>query len=300
MAKRTLLVTSAVFLLGLLALTIVLVGAHRQIRAIEPPLPQLHLIQSALPHELGLASISYVNTATQSGPLGTIGHVGVLLEWADGRVFLIDTGMPPDRAQAFGAPMETLLGADPTETHGSLDAQLGDAVNAITGVGFTHLHSDHTDGLPPLCAAQREPATLYQTRLQKEQLNFGTQPGEDNILAASCPRQVVGDEVLKEVPGYPGLLMIAAGGHTPGSTVFAARYRVKVWVFSGDITNDRQSLLDNTPKHWAYRTFIVPEYEFHQEQLRLWLASMIVDEGFEVMVSHDIGAWEASDLEVWH
>jgi glyoxylase-like metal-dependent hydrolase (beta-lactamase superfamily II) len=135
--------------------------------------------------------------------------------------------------------------------------------------------------------------------LQREQQNFGTDPGEAKIAGSSCGRAVLGGETVKPVTGFPGLVAIAAGGHTPGSTIFAVRFNGQIWLFAGDITNDMQSLHDNIDKHWAYSTFVVPEHTRRQEELRLWLESLDQQGEFTVLVAHDIGAWERSDISQW-
>jgi glyoxylase-like metal-dependent hydrolase (beta-lactamase superfamily II) len=135
--------------------------------------------------------------------------------------------------------------------------------------------------------------------LQREQQNFGTDPGEAKIAGSSCGRAVLAGETVKPVTGFPGLVAIAAGGHTPGSTIFAVRFNGQIWLFAGDITNDMQSLHDNIDKHWAYSTFVVPEHTRRQEELRLWLESLDQQGEFTVLVAHDIGAWERSDISQW-
>ena len=293
-------ILAALFALAFGVVATILMAAHWQIRQVEPPLPTAEAIEFALAEENAAAAISYINTATQSGPFGTLGHVGVLIAWGDdSAAFLIDTGMPPKQAIAFGAPLERFLDAGPTRTFGAIDVQMGEAVQSIGGIAFTHLHSDHTDGVTGICAAQVAPATVYQTDLQRHLQNFGTKPGEANIAGAACTREVLGTEVIKPIVDFPGVVAIAAGGHTPGSTIFATRFNGKIRIFAGDITNDMQSLHDNIDKPWAYTTFVVPENLSRQAELRLWLESLNQLENFEVLVAHDIGAWERSEIPVW-
>jgi glyoxylase-like metal-dependent hydrolase (beta-lactamase superfamily II) len=299
MIRKILLLLAALFSLGAVLLSAILGAAHWQIRQVEPALPTARDIASALEETDSAALISYINTATQAGPLGTIGHIGVLLEWEGGPVFLLDTGMPPERAIAFGKPMELLLDSGPSETFGAIEVQIGDKVQAIGGIAFTHLHSDHTDGIGAICGAQTSPATIFQTDSQRHLQNFGTSPGEENIAVAVCARAVLDTGIVKHIAGFPGLVAIAVGGHTPGSTVYAARFNGKIWVFAGDITNDMQSLHDNLAKPWLYSTFIVPENPQRQRELRLWLESLDQREEFEVLVAHDILAWEDSEIPSW-
>jgi glyoxylase-like metal-dependent hydrolase (beta-lactamase superfamily II) len=299
MIRRILKVFGIAFVVGLAAIAALLGEAHWQVRQVEPALPTGQDIAAALDNGPDPVSISYINTATQVSPLGAIGHVGVLIEWDSGKRLLIDTGMPAEQAVAFGKPMEQILDAEPAQTFGAIDEQIGPAVNTIGAIAFTHLHSDHTDGLTGICAAQHSPATVFQTSLQRDEQNYGTVGGEKTIATSACGRVVLGAETVKLVPGYSGIVAIAAGGHTAGSTIYATRRNGKIWVFAGDITNDMHSLHNNIPKPWLYSTFIVPEHTRRQEQLRLWLEALDQQADFVVLVAHDIDAWKRSEIPAW-
>ena len=137
----------AVILLG----GAVLGEAHLEIRGLAPVLPDRAELDELLGAGSGPVRVSYVNTATQRTPGGSAtAFPAFILEWADGRLFVIDTGMEREGALAFGKPLERLLGADPIEPHRSLARQLGEAASRVRGVAFTHLHSDHTGGLGAL------------------------------------------------------------------------------------------------------------------------------------------------------
>ncbi|MDX1735374.1 MAG: MBL fold metallo-hydrolase [Halioglobus sp.] len=286
--KRLLVAVVALLLLVPLLGALATLPAHRQIRAVAPALPDYASLRSALAVTDGPVAISYVNTASQSGPLGTLGHPGVLLQWADGRMFLIDTGMPPQEAVAFGRPMEWLLGAQPTQAFGSLAQQLGERAQRIDGIGFTHLHSDHTDGLPEICAARPQPAGVYQTPLQYSERNYTTDIGFAALQAARCPIRELDAAQVMSIPGFPGLVLVSLGGHTPGSTLFAVRIGARYLLFSGDITNDRRSLLEDLPKPWLYSTFIVPEDTARTSVLRHWLKELDTRDDVVVFPAHDV------------
>ncbi|CAA0100886.1 Uncharacterised protein [Halioglobus japonicus] len=292
------------YLLGLIVLCCVglllfTVPARWQIQHITPELPGLDALEAALDVPGGPIGLAYINTASQQTFIGELGHPGILIDWPGGRRFLIDTGMPPANAVAFGKPME-LLGAAPTETFGSLAAQLGPAVQSVTGIAFTHLHNDHTEGLPEICAAQNSPATVYQTPLQTQELNYTTEIGMVALDAASCSRDMLSAAVIKEVPGFPGLLAVSLGGHTPGSTMYIVRVEGRIWVFSGDITNDRGSLVNNLPKPWWYSALIVPEDTDRTAQLRTWLALLDQLPDVTVLPAHDVVAMAAAGLPRWN
>ena len=283
------------FCVALLAFTI---PARWQIQSIAPELPTWAALADALDVQDGPVRLALVNTASQSMPPVELGHPGILIDWPDGRRFLIDTGMPPDAARKFGIPIE-LLGGGPTTTYGAVATQLGEAVQSVKGIAFTHLHSDHTDGLPGICAAQNQPATVFQTSLQQRELNYTTDLGMVALDAAVCPRQGLAEGTIKPVPGFPGLLAVSLGGHTPGSTLYAMNVEGKTWIFSGDITNDRHSLLENLPKAWWYTALVTPEDTDRTAQLREWLAQLDQQPGVTVLPAHDVQAMRAAGVLDW-
>lgn len=295
MRKAVLSVLGFVFV-GSAVLLAATIPARWQIRHIAPELPDWAALDAALNQSGGPVGLAYINTASQVTTLGELGHPAIVLDWPDGRRFLIDTGMPPAEAQAFGKPIE-LLGAGPTTTFGAVATQLGAAVHAVKGIAFTHLHSDHTAGLPGICAAQAAAATVYQAPLQQQELNYTTDIGMAALDAAVCPRAVLGADVIKPVPGFPGLVAVSLGGHTPGSTMYAARVAGETWIFSGDITNDRRSLLENIPKPWWYSALVVPENVARTAALRVWLRALDEQPRVTVLPAHDVAAMTAAGLQ---
>lgn len=303
MGERVILRRVGVALLSVIAaccvlIAVILTEAHLEMRGITPPLPGLASITQLAEVEGGPIRIRYLNTATQGGPgLSSFGYPAYLIEWADGRSFLVDAGMERSDAEAFGQPIEWLLGTDPIETHGSVAEQLGPAKARISGAAFTHLHSDHTSGFAGLCEGEKTSITVFQTRLQAERDNFGTLPGHADIDEAECAKQVtLGGARMQEVPGFPGLAVVAAGGHSPGSTIFFVRVGDITWVLSGDITNLLVSLDENLPKPLAYSVLIVPENRDRLEVLRLWLHDLDDQPNTIVVPSHDLSALVATGM----
>ena len=286
----------------ILVYALVLAEAHLEMQRLEPEIPSREVLLGLLDVKDGPVRLSYVDTATQS----PIGHPAYLFEWADGRILSVDVGMEPEGAAAFGATMEALLGADPIAIHGSLSKQMGEHSRAISAVAFTHLHLDHTGGLPGLCEGRTDRISVFQTPRQSERGNFRTRPGRNDLDRTQCAdfraleRAVSGTPFT--IPGYAGVVAIQVSGHTPGSTVFAANVAGKRWLIGGDVTNSMDDLRADAPKPFVYSAFIVPEARGHLAALRYWLAALDHDPDFEVLVSHDhdeftarVAAWRPAD-----
>ena len=288
-------------LLSALAFAIVLLPAHLQIRSIEVSIPsttELDSVLDTISAENYPGDIYFVNTARQSTMWGELGHLGVLLQWPDGKSFLIDTGMNAAEATAFGRPLER-LGAGPTETFGGLETQLGSALDNITGIGFTHLHPDHVASIARLCAAMTAPATIFQSAQQAGSHNLHTRAGQALVNESTCNQQQLESAVVKAVPGFPGLFAIAAGGHTPGSTLFITRLGSDTWIFAGDITNAMVDIYTNQGKGFMYSYLLIPEDTDLLADWRQWLKAQDARDGVNVLVAHDIRAFSASGLQAW-
>ena len=299
--RRLALVLLVVLGLALAYLVVVLVRGHIQVRAEDSPLPGPQALEAALATQEGPVRVHFINTATQGLPAGqALSHPAFVFEWSDGRLFLLDAGMRPEEAVAFGKPMELLLDNGPTRPHGSVSAQLGKAASRVGGIAFTHLHSDHTDGMVALCAARPSDLAVFQTAPQAENRNHTTDMGHALILEAGCARfERMRSAPVSTIPGFPGLVAVAAGGHTPGSTVYLARVDGHRWIFSGDITNSRGELEDDVPKSLLYSVLIVPEDRDRLADLREWLRTLDAEPETTVVVSHDAIALETSGPPAW-
>jgi len=263
--------------------------------------------------------LSIINTASQEMPRGAVlaagrdphperpyvmSHPSFVLEWADGRMLLVDVGMTPEEAASFGKPLELLADAAPMQTLGSTAARLGADAARVRGVVFTHLHTDHVGGLAALCAAVGHELDVPMTEAQADRPNFTTRPGRKEVDTAGCARVTkLRGGGLMPLPGFPGVWVIAAGGHTPGSQIVLAAVRtgdgVRRYAFTGDTVNNIDGVLDDVPKPFVYRTFLVPESERRQQELRGYLKRLRDEAGFTLLVSHDQRALEASGVPSW-
>lgn len=276
------------------------VPAHLQVRCIHPRLPSAAELRALLVEPGGPRSLRWVNTSSQPLARGTIAHSVFLAEWPDGRLFEVDAGMDAPAAVEFGKLLGWMAGGGAVTPLGTVPEQLGAAARRIAGIGFTHLHIDHTQGVRALCAAGVAPgARVFQGRPQATLRDPNTREG-GGIVDGSCfQKVVVGDEGALRVDGFPGMALVPLGGHTACSTMFAFAANGHLWVLSGDTTNTRASLLENRGKGFLYSGILVPEDTARTEELRRYFAALDAEDDVTVLVSHDLDALAASGLPRW-
>jgi len=307
---------AGVAVLLVLALAAGLGWAHLAIRSERAALPDNAAIASAPTSAERPVRLTWINTATQPMPRSAVldpdgdpgagkpyvmSHPSFVLEWADGRILLVDAGMPRDDAASFGAPLEWAAGAAPIEPLGSIAERLGDALGRVRGVVFTHLHIDHVGGARELCRDRADPIVVPMTRAQVENSNYTTRPGRRIVDEAGCLAvSPLGAESVQPLPGFPGVAVIAAGGHTPGSQIVlaevAAGDTTRRYAFVGDIVNHIDGIRLDRGKPLLYRTLLVPEDETRLGELRRMLAALEREHGYVLLVAHDQQALESSDV----
>lgn len=313
----------AVFGVLLLAGIVFVVGglawAHAEIRGIAPELPSIPAALAADAAADLPVRLRWIDTASQRMPRSAVldtaldptpdapyvmGHVAFVIEWADGRIFLVDAGMDREAALAFGTPIESLSGADPIEPRKSAAEALGAAAARVAGIGFTHLHTDHTTGVAGLCAASDRRIRLVVGRLQAERTNYTTRGGAAQLEQAAClDRAVLDGAGLVAAPGFAGVALIPAGGHTPCSQLFVVHVRdgdaVHTWVVTGDIVNQEDGALREIPKPGLYSLIMVPEATARLAALRAFLREAVAHRGAGLLVSHDRLSLERSGVPEW-
>ena len=293
-------ITAALLLLALLALALRIVPTHLQIRRVAPRLPTVEELRSLKSAPGGPQSLRWINTSTQPLERGVIAHTVFLAAWPDGSVFEVDAGMDAAAAIEFGELLGTLSGGGKVTPLGTVSEQIGSAVARVRGLGFTHLHIDHTQGIEALCAAgPAAGARVYQGKPQATLRDPNTEEGAALVAGSCFESTVAGDEGLLTLAEFPGMALIPLGGHTACSTMFAFALDGHVWILSGDITNTRESLLANRGKGFLYSGLIVPEDTRRTEELRLYLAALDAEADITVVVSHDLDALRASGMPEW-
>ncbi len=231
-----------------------------------------------------------------------------------GALLLVDVGMDRDGALGFGRPIEIVSGAGPIEPHASAASQLGESAPRVAGVVFTHLHEDHVGGITELCRGRERPLPVFMTEAQDERTNYTTRPGRKLLATVKRGAQKDDDPPCVEVsrvasgglqplPEFPGVFVIAAGGHTPGSQIVVARVDdgsgPRTFAFTGDIVNNVSGIDHDVPKPPLYRLLVVPEADERQVELRRFLRRLRDEGGVGLLVSHDQLSLLASGVEPW-
>lgn len=282
--------------LAVLGLAIFLVPPHLQILGIEPDLPNEQALRDLMTTEDGPIAVHYVLTASQDVRGRDLGHISFVIEWTNGNLFLIDAGMDETGAAEFADLMRGLSGGGEAKFFGPVGAQLGSALDRVKGIGFTHLHIDHTQGVTAFCGVRGAGTDILQTNDQRDEHNFNTVEGAEIVTKSCLSRGTLqGREILTN-DTFPGLGLIALGGHTPGSTLFAVGLKDHLWLFSGDTTNTKTDLVNNRGKGFVYSSLFVPENTGRTEDLRLWLTGLDTNDDIDVIVSHDLEALLATDM----
>jgi len=308
--------------LGLAAVVLVLgVGfarAHWAVRQERAPLPGADALW-AMPSSDGPVSLAMINTASQTMPRGAVlepnvdprpddpyimSHPSFVLQWADGRMLLVDAGMNRDQALSFGRPLEWAAGAEAIQPHQSVAEQLGAQAQNVKGVVFTHLHTDHVGGITDLCQRVGHPLRVPMTPAQAFRPNYTTQPGLDLIAASQCAQvEPLSPASPAALAAFPGVVVLAAGGHTPGSQIIVAFVRgahgVTPYVFAGDIANNIDGISNDIPKPFLYSLLMVPEDGERLGELRRYLRGLRDSQGAVVLVSHDQQHLEGSGVPAW-
>jgi len=320
MLRRLFIAVIVLVLAGVAFLAVGLLSAHLAIRRERAPLPPTSVVADSLAVAADRpVRLSVIHTATQLMPRSAVlnvdddphpnepysmTHSSFVLEWADGRILLIDTGMSREQALNFGWPLETFAGAAPMHPLLSVADRLAERRAQVQGILFTHLHTDHTGGIVELCQGAGHDIPVFMSEAQHDRPNHTTKPGLEQVQESGCGRpQRLAPQTLMDVPGFPGVFVLDAGGHTPGSQLIVASVAAPdgphAFVFTGDIVNHIDGVRLDVPKPLLYRLLVVPEDDDRQSELRKYLRELNEARGFAVVVSHDQRAIEALKLPSW-
>ena len=162
-----------------------------------------------------------------------------------------------------------------------------------------------------LYANAGERIKVFQNRHQVMEINHTTQPAKRALDEADCVKQqpLVSQAAIQKIPGFPGIFVVAAAGHTPGSEVFVVHVRtfpgqsdgryddVQTWIITGDVANHEAGIEKNLPKPRLYSLFLVPENEERLAKVRSFLKELGRQPGVELLVSHHQKQIESTGLK---
>lgn len=285
--------------IGALAILALLLPAHLHIRSIEPELPTQSELTALLDEPDRPTSISYFVTSDQMSEGRLISHTTFVIEWEDGRILLIDSGMNRETMLEFAEMVDSIYDAEPPTIYGTVTDWMGDDLDRVAGIGFSHLHTDHVQGIELICGATDRTITALQTSDQATEHNLHTEGQAELIETSSCLTQSVLEAGKTTSSEFPGIGVYPLAGHTPGSTLFAVPVGDTLWLLTGDISNNHDDLIENNPKGWFYSYIMVPENEARLARLRVFLAELDSDQRMTAIVSHDAGAIAESGMELW-
>jgi glyoxylase-like metal-dependent hydrolase (beta-lactamase superfamily II) len=204
------------------------------------------------------------------------------LVWPD-RSVIIDTANPFALAQQFGAKSY-----DPAGWMRLLQAM--DKADAIV---VTHEHSDHIGGL---MAAPDAARLLSRARLTKEQVDAGELAAPFRWSASA--RAAYSPLVYRDLYTLaPGVVLIRAPGHTPGSQlIYVRRADGREFLFAGDAA----SLLDNVRLQRIRSRYVTSYNGNHADDRRAVMLQtiamhrlMIENPALTIVPGHDGSTFEA-------
>jgi glyoxylase-like metal-dependent hydrolase (beta-lactamase superfamily II) len=270
------------FLVGALALAIPAAGRAQSALYSDSLLPALRraatAVPGALPQAVGVLAFNWsrglASGSVEGAPDDSVGRANVVFQIRyPGGWIMVDAGM--DKEIANNPPRFS------QERYDRVQLALKDARLIV----ITHEHYDHIEGaLRSPYLAQIQPKTLLN-RAQVQTLMTGSNPGNIKLDSAGAARFIVVDyDGL--LPVAPGVVLIKAPGHTPGSQMVYVRTAAgREMVLAGDVAwamagveNDRQKPEAVSQRLHEDRQQIAPQVA--------WLHGLAAQH-VAVVVSHD-------------
>ncbi len=204
---------------------------------------------------------------------------------------LLDTGISPAlRDPAVAEPIYRGAGPEiPGDGH-PLEAALAAAgltVGDIAIAAVSHLHVDHSGGLPLLAGG---PPVVIQRR----ELAFARTPEAE--AAAYVPADYAGDIDWRELDGdgpiAPGIDAISTPGHTPGHMSYRVRDGETTWLFAMDAIDLQEGIDTDTPIGYSADPADAPLRRASHDRL----VALAAAEGARLVTGHCPVTWPPPGL----
>ena len=178
-----------------------------------------------------------------------IAYIFWLIEGPSGPL-VVDTGYNPDYVAPEWAQGKNFI--EPPK----LLAERGVRADEIKTVIVTHFHQDHFTGMDYFPNAkfvmQRAELEFWTGPLMRhevfdKQIRPKVRPALERLTQQGRIELIDGDREL-----YPGLELLKAGGHTPGSQMIVLQTQAGKAVLCGDIAYTFKNIRDHHPVGWYY------------------------------------------------
>jgi N-acyl homoserine lactone hydrolase len=216
--------------------------------------------------------------------------IATLVQLASGWA-LLDTGISPAlRDPALGEAIYRGRGPEiPGDGHpllAALDAA-GLGIGDIALAAVSHLHVDHSGGLPLL---EHGPPVFVQRR----ELAFARSP--DAAAAAYFLEDYAGAIDWRELDGdgpiAPGIDAVFTPGHTPGHMSYRVRDADRTWLFGTDAIDLQEGIDSDVPIGWSAVPADAPLRRASHDRL----VSLAADEGATLVPGHCPVTWPPDGL----
>ncbi len=206
-----------------------------------------------------------------------IGVMAYRLTVAGGKPIIIDSGMPRSLADCMG--MESYYAAAQTR----VDKALAEAGLIL----LTHEHADHMGGLAALASLPHGDAILANARFNAAQMRASP----DRCRSGWPPQARLSPSLPSDRPAAvaPGVVVIPAPGHTPGTQmIYLRQANGREYLFAGDISTLAANWQEQRGASRAAAQYLVPE---DRAQAMAWLRTIrnvkAQDPGLVVVAGHD-------------
>jgi N-acyl homoserine lactone hydrolase len=209
----------------------------------------------------------------------------------DGGWALLDTGISPAlRDPAVAEPIYRGQGPEIPGTGHPLEAALaavGIGVADIAVAAVSHLHVDHSGGLPLLAGGP-------PVAIQRRELAFARMP--EAVEAAYVPEDYAGAidwrELEGDAPIAPGIDAVFTPGHTPGHMSYRVRDGGRTWLFAMDAIDLQEGIDTDTPIGYSSDPADAPLRRASHDRL----VALAAQEGATLVAGHCPVTWPPAGL----